>query len=101
MIKCFATNKLVLNLDKTSVMKFITNYLWYSTLHIGYKGKYVEQTVNTEFLGLQIYNHLNRMNYTEQIISKLSGAYYAVSSIIIISNINILKWIYYAFTIPL
>ena len=40
----------------------------HSTLHIGYKEKYVEETVNTKFLGLQIDNHINWKNHTEQII---------------------------------
>jgi hypothetical protein len=36
-IKWFVANKLVINLDKTSIMKFITNNSSHSTLHIGYK----------------------------------------------------------------
>jgi len=45
MIKWFAANNLVLNLDKINVMKFIA-------LHFGYKEKYIVETVNTKFLGL-------------------------------------------------
>ena len=52
MIKWFAANNLVLNLDKMNIMKFITKNSSHSTLHIGYKEKYVEETVNTKFLGL-------------------------------------------------
>ena len=37
MIKWLAANKLVLNLDKTNIMKFITNNLSHAKLHIGYK----------------------------------------------------------------
>jgi hypothetical protein len=33
-------NKLVLNLDKTNIMKFKTSNSSHSTLHIGYKEKY-------------------------------------------------------------
>ena len=39
MIKGFAAIILVLNLDKTNIMKFITNNSLHSTLHIGYIGK--------------------------------------------------------------
>ena len=36
-IKWFAANKLVLNLDKMYTMQFITKYSSYCTLHVGYK----------------------------------------------------------------
>jgi hypothetical protein len=74
MIKWFAANKLVLNLDKANIVKFITNNLSHSTLHIGYKEKYIKETVSPKLLGLQIDNHLNSKNYIEQMIPKLSGA---------------------------
>jgi hypothetical protein len=42
MIECFVANYLVLVLDKTNVMKVITqNSYTYSTLHTGYKEKYI------------------------------------------------------------
>jgi hypothetical protein len=56
MIKWFAANNLVLNLDKTNIMKFITKNSPHSTFHISYKEDYVEETVNTKSLGLQIDN---------------------------------------------
>jgi len=37
MIKWFAPNNLILNLDKMDIMKFITKNLSHSTLHIDYK----------------------------------------------------------------
>jgi hypothetical protein len=36
-IKWFAANNLVINLDKIYIMKFITQNSSYSTVHIGYK----------------------------------------------------------------
>ena len=42
MIKWFAANKLVPNLDKTNIMKYITKISSHYTLHIGYKEKYTE-----------------------------------------------------------
>jgi len=73
MIKCFAASKLVLNLDKKIIMKFITENWSHSTLRIGHKEKYMEKAVNTEFV-LPINNLLNGKNHFEQIIPKLSGA---------------------------
>ena len=97
MIKLFAANNLVLNLNKTDIKKFITKNSAHSTLHIGYKEKYMEETVNTKFLGLQIDNHINWKNHIEEMTPKVCKACYASMAIVRISNINILKSIYYAY----
>ena len=52
--------------------------------------------VNIKFLGLQVDNHLNWTNHIEQMIPKLSGACYAIRSMVHISTFNTLKSIYYA-----
>ena len=59
MIKWFAANNLVLNLDHMNIMKLITKNSAHSTLHIAYKEKYIEETMHTKFLGLQIDSHIN------------------------------------------
>ena len=89
--------KLVLNVGKSNMMKFITNNSSHSTLHIGNKENYIGERVNTKFLGLQIDNRLNWKNHIEQMISKLNGACHAVRLMIHISNMNTLKSIYYAY----
>jgi len=90
-IRLFAANKLVINLDKSNIMKFITKNSSQSTLQFGYKEKCVEETVNTKCLGLQIDNHIHWKNHIEETIPKLSGAGYAVRSMVHISNINTLQ----------
>ena len=72
-------------------MKFITNNSSHSILYIGHKEKNIEETVNTKFLGVQINNHINWKNHTEEMIHKLSAACYAVRSMVHICNINTLK----------
>jgi len=94
--KWFAANKLVLNLDKTNIMKFVTKNSSHSTSHIGYKEKYIEEMVSTEFLGLETANHLKWNFHIEQMIPKLSAACYAIKSMVHISEINTSKSIYYA-----
>jgi len=79
-----------------TVIKFITKNSSYFTLHIGYKDRYIEETVNTKFLGLQIDKHLNWKNHNEQMIPKLRGACYAMTSVVCISNINTFKSVYCA-----
>jgi len=45
LIKWFVPYKLVPNLDKADIMQFITKNSSHSTLHIGYKAKYIEETI--------------------------------------------------------
>jgi len=54
MIKWFAANNFVQNLGKRNIMKFVAKNSSHSALHIGYKEKCVEGTMNTIFLGLNI-----------------------------------------------
>jgi hypothetical protein len=51
----------------------------------------------TIYFGLQINNHLNWKNRNDQIIPKLSGAYYAVRSVVHISNITTLTSAYFLY----
>jgi hypothetical protein len=78
----------------TRTSEFITDNPSHSALRIGYKVKYIEGTVNTKFLGLQFDNHLNWKSHTEPMIPKLSGACFAVTSMVHISSINTLKSVY-------
>jgi hypothetical protein len=72
MNKWFTYNKLALNLDKTTIITFITSKLPQYDLRIGYDEKHIEESVNTKFLCLQIDNHLNWKNHIGLMISKLS-----------------------------
>jgi len=71
-------------------MKLISKNSSHSTLHIGYKEKYIKETMATEFLGLQIDNHINWKNDIAQMIPVLSAACYGIRSSVHISNINTL-----------
>jgi hypothetical protein len=97
MIEWFAANKLTLNLEKTNVMKFVTKNLLHCALTIGYKDKYIEEVVNTKFLGMHLDNHLNWNNHIDQIIPKLSAACYAVTQVYHFVNRNTLRSIYLAY----
>jgi hypothetical protein len=66
-------------------------------LSIGYNDKYIEEIAQTKFLGLQIDSHLNWKHHVDQWIPKISGACYAVRSLLHISNIDMLKSIYFAY----
>ena len=50
MIKWFAANNLVPNLDTIHIKKLTTKTSSHSTLHIGRTEKNIEETVNTKYL---------------------------------------------------
>ena len=76
MTKWFAANNLILNLDRIKKMRSITKNSSHSILHTGYKEKYIEETVNTKFLGLQTDNHIKWKDHIKEMILKLRGACY-------------------------
>jgi hypothetical protein len=78
MNKWFTSNKLVLNLDETNIIKFITNESPQYDLRIMMK-KYIEESINTKFLGLQIDNHLHWKNHIDLMMPKLSRACDAIT----------------------
>ena len=78
-------------------MKFITKTSSHSTVHIGYTEKYILETVNTEFLGLQIDNHMNWKSHIEEMIPKVSASWYAIRLMVHVSDINTFKSIYCAY----
>jgi hypothetical protein len=77
-------------------MKFVTNNLPYCALTIGHKDKYTEDGVNLKFLGIHTASHINWKNHTDQIVHKLSAAYYMVRQMYYICNNDTLKSIYFA-----
>ena len=85
---------MVINLDKINIMKFLIQYPPHSALHKGNNEEYKQETRNTKFLCLKIYNK-NWKNHFEQMISKSNGACYAISSTVHISKNNTLKSNYY------
>ena len=97
MIEWFSANMLVLNLEKTNIMKFLTINLPYCALTIGHKDKYIEEVVNLKFLGIQTDNHFNWKNHTDQIIFKLGAACYIVRQMYYIRNNDTLRSIYLAY----
>jgi len=72
MTKWFAANNLILNLDKTIMMKLITKNSAHSSIEFGHKEKYLEETMNKKFLGLQIDNHIKCKNHVKEMIPKCS-----------------------------
>jgi hypothetical protein len=97
MNKWFVANKLALYLYKTNIIKSTTINVPQCPLSIGYNDKYTEESAQTQFLGLQIDNRLNWKNHIDQLIPKLSGACYAVRSLLHVGNTDTIKSVYFAY----
>ena len=97
MIEWFSANKLVLNLEKTNIMKFVTIHQSYCALTISHKDKYIEEVVNLKFLGIQTDSLLNWKNHIDQIIPKLSVACYMVRQMYHICSNDTLRSVYFAY----
>jgi hypothetical protein len=91
MNKQFTANKLAPNLYETNIIKFITNNSLQYALCIGYNEKYINASVNTKFLGLQIDNHLNETNNVDKPMLMLSRIWHAVRFMLLVSNTDALK----------
>jgi hypothetical protein len=89
MIECFSANMLVLKLEKTNIMKFVTINLPYGAMTIGHKDRYIKEAVNLKFFGMQI----------DKMIPKLSAAFYilVVRQMYYICNNGTLRSIYFAY----
>jgi hypothetical protein len=96
MSKWFTPNMLVLTVDKTNIIKFITNKSSQYDLEICHDDKYIEESINTKFLGLQIGNRLKWKNHIDLMILKLSRSCYAIRSMSHMSSTDTLKSIYFA-----
>jgi hypothetical protein len=82
-------------LEKTNILKFVTNNLPYCALTIGHKDKYIEEAVHLKFLGMQIDSHFNWKNHIYQIFPKLSAACFMVRQKYCICNNDKLLSIYF------
>jgi len=88
---------MVLNLEKTNIMAFLTINQPYCALTVSSKDKCIEEAVNLKFLAIQIDSHLNWRNHIDQIIPKLSVACYMVRQIYHICNNDTLRSIYFIY----
>lgn len=94
----FTTNKLALNINKTSTIQFKTAAnLISETLDTTINNIPLLETSTTKFLGLHINNTLNWKNHIKEITSKLSSACFAIRSLQQFLNSSILKTIYFAY----
>ena len=86
MIELFSADMLVLNLEKTNIIKFVAINQPHFALTVCYKDKCIEEAVNLKFLGIQINSHLMWRNHIDQIIPKPSVACFMVRQMYHVCN---------------
>lgn len=77
-ISWLENNKLLINVDKTKIMEFNQRRNKILTNGIECKGKVIDPTVSTKFLGLYIDDNLKWQNHIEFVCNKLSQSSYSL-----------------------
>jgi len=93
----FYINQLVLNITKTNVIKFTPKTTAHVPLDIYYKDNVIGEVKSTKFLGMHIDNHMNWKNLVEQILPKLSAAYFLLRNLIHTLNPDSLHMVHFAY----
>jgi hypothetical protein len=90
----FNSNLLLLNLEKTYFLQFLTKNTKATDLHISYANKKIPSIQSTKFLGLLIDNNLLWHCHIDQMIPKLNKAYYVIRSVKQVLSVESLKMVY-------
>jgi len=93
----FSANGLVLNMEKTNIMKFTPNMRQNETFQITHQNILLNGTNNTKFLGLELDKNVNWKNHTQKFLPKLSSACYLIRRMYSYCNLNTLMMIYFAY----
>jgi hypothetical protein len=78
MMEWFSANGLVLNMEKTNIMKFTSSHRSNIALQIMHQDKLLCENNHTKFLGLELDNNINWKNHIHKILPKLSNACYLI-----------------------
>ena len=92
----FKTNLLLLNLEKTYLLQFLTKNTNATDLHISYKNRQISSIHSTKFLGLVIDNNLSWHCHIDQMIPKLNKASYIIRSLKPLLSFESLKMVYFS-----
>jgi hypothetical protein len=93
----FSSNGLILNMEKTNIIKFYSNHFQNNIQQSAFKVNTIKEVINIKLLGLELDNNINWKHHVAKILPKLSRACYAVRSMHPFSSINTLKMIYFAY----
>jgi hypothetical protein len=96
LIKWFQAKSLVLNIDKTVIVKFTPMNSLHAPLVIKYANKFIEETIRTKLLGMYIDNQVNWNKHIDKFLPKLRTASFAVKMLFHIISIDVLRMVYFA-----
>jgi len=97
MIEWFSANGLVLNMEKTNIMRFTPINCLNTVFKIMYQNKLLTEINHTKFLGLELDKNINWKNHIQKIVPKLSSACYLIRRTSPLCNLTTLKMIYFAY----
>ena len=93
----FRDNSLSLNCDKTHFIQFRPKNRYETNLKITCDNKFIKETKNTKFLGLDINSSMSRKDHIAQMIFKLSRACYAIRYVKHVMSQDTLRAIYFSY----
>ena len=92
----FCNNLLLLNLEKTYFLQFLTKNCSTTDLHISYGNKQVSCTHSIKFLGLMIDDKLSWQCHIDQMIPKLNKASQVIRFLKLLLSLEALKMVYFS-----
>ena len=92
----FNSNLLLLKLEKTYFLQFLTKNTNATDLHLPYENRKISSTHSTKFLRLVIDNNLSRHYHINQMIPKLNKAFYIIRSLKLLPSFESLKMVYFS-----
>jgi hypothetical protein len=95
--KRFHANHLILNVEKTNIVKFTPIKSLHYPLDIEYVGKLLTEVSNIIFHGIKIDDHCNWKSLTELILPKLCTACFTVRRLFYVLNIDAVRIVYFAY----
>ena len=92
----FNSNLLLLNLEKTYFLQFLTKSTNATDPHISYKNRQISSIHSTKFWGLVIDDNLSWHCHIDQMIPKLNKASYVIRSLKPLLSFESLKMVYFS-----
>jgi hypothetical protein len=80
-INWLTANKLVLNVNKTNIIKFAPKQSFNSSLAVAFGNLFMIEVPVIKFLGIEIDKNLNWKSHVEYILPKLSSPIFAIRSL--------------------
>ena len=87
---------MVLNLNKTHIVKFASSKLLTYPLHIAYNTQALTVTENIKFLDMHLDCNLTWKSHIDDLIKKLSSTCFCVKKLLPIVNTKMLQTVYFA-----